>query len=111
MIALPCRVTADGDRDGLPTVIVEAMARSIPVVSTDVVGIPEVVDHGRTGLVVEPDDPFGLAEAIVALWDDPERAASFGAAGRTVVAERFDPARSAALLRGVFAAATIGAHP
>ncbi len=105
MLTLPCRVTPDGDRDGLPTVIVEAMARSIPVISTDIVGIPEVVQDGVTGLVIEPDDPLALADRIVALWSDPERAAALGAAGRRIVAERFDPSRSAQLLSRVFVAA------
>ncbi len=108
MMVLPCRVTADGDRDGLPTVIVEAMARSIPVISTDIVGIPEVVEHGVTGLVVPPDDHQALATAMLSLWTDPERSAALGAAGRAVAVREFDPERSAQLLSRVFAVASGG---
>lgn len=102
MLVLPCRIDEHGDRDGLPTVIVEAFAHAVPVVSTSIIGIPEVVRHGETGLLVEPDDPQQLAEAIVELWADPQRAASMGRAGRRLVAEQFDPERSARMLAGVF---------
>ena len=102
---LPCRIAADGDRDGMPTVLVEALARGLPVVSTDVVGIPELVEHGVTGLLVPPDDPDALAAAIAKLVADPALAATLGRAGRARVAERFDPAAATAALRAVFGGA------
>lgn len=102
MVVLPCRVDADGDRDGLPTVILEAMARGLPVISTDLVGIPELVDHERTGLIVGPDDPEALGVAIERFWDDPDLAARCGASARTVIASRHDPATTIALLRDAF---------
>jgi len=105
MFVLPCRIDADGDRDGMPTVILEAMSRGLPVVSTEIIGIPEVIVHGRTGLLVPPDDAGALASAIDKLWSDPDLARDLGTAARDLVAERFDPQRSAHLLRDVFAGA------
>ncbi len=95
LVVLPCRIDPQGDRDGLPTVLVEALARGIPVVSTAVVGIPELVQHGRTGLLVQPDDIAGLAGAISSLRRDPAAAAQLGLAGRRLVAQAYDPAASA----------------
>ncbi len=102
MLALPCRVTTDGDRDGMPTVILEAIARGIPVVSTDVCGINEVVVHGQTGLLVEPDDPNALAAALGKLWSDSDFAGQLGAAGRDLVLRRHDPAQSAQQMLALF---------
>ncbi|MFZ9630303.1 MAG: glycosyltransferase [Ilumatobacteraceae bacterium] len=105
MVVLPCRIDGDGDRDGLPTVILEAMARGLPVISTDIVGISEVVQHERTGLLVAPDDPAALAAAVARLHGDPGLAAGLGAAARELVAERHDPSRTVRQLREVFDAA------
>lgn len=105
MLVLPCRVAGDGDRDGLPTVIVEAMARALPVISTDIIGIPEVVIDRVTGLLVPPEDPRRLADAIECLWVDADLGTRLGLAARKLVADRFDPRRSAHALCGVFAAA------
>jgi colanic acid/amylovoran biosynthesis glycosyltransferase len=103
MMVLPCRIDEAGDRDGLPTVIVEAFAHAVPVISTAIIGIPEVVRHGVTGLLVEPDDPMGLADAIAVLVNDPQRASALGANGRDMVAKDFDPRCSAVRLAAVFA--------
>jgi glycosyltransferase involved in cell wall biosynthesis len=102
MVVLACRVAEDGDRDGMPTVLTEAMARGLPVVSTTVAGVPELVRHGETGLLVRPEDPAALAEAIEILRRDRGLAGRLGRAGRQLVAERFDPERSARLLQRVF---------
>lgn len=102
MMVLPCRITTDGDRDGIPTALVEAMAHGLPVISTAVAGITEIVRHGETGLVVAPDDPHALAAAIAKLAHDPQLAADLGAAGRELVAQRFAPDRSALALRRIW---------
>ncbi len=102
MVALPCRIGADGDRDGLPTVIVEALGRGIPVISTSIIGIPEVVQHERTGLLVEQDDSAALTDAIARLWHNPALAAELGAAGAKLVGNEFNPRRSAIKLSNVF---------
>ena len=105
MVVLPCRVAANGDRDGMPTVILEAMARGLPVISTNVVGISEAVKPGRTGLLVPPDDPAALATAIDELLQDADMRIRLGAAGRALVSRQYDPGVSATLLLDVFAGA------
>jgi glycosyltransferase involved in cell wall biosynthesis len=105
VLALPCVVTADGDRDALPTVVLEAMALGTPVVSTDVSGLPEMVEDGRSGRLVPPHDPAALAAAIGELLDDPDRAADLADAARRRVEERFDLRRSVARLHELIAAA------
>jgi glycosyltransferase involved in cell wall biosynthesis len=102
LVVLPCRVDGDGDRDGLPTVLVEALARGIPVVATDVVGIPELVRDGATGRLVPQDDPPALAAAIAELRADPERARALGMAGRSLVGSQYSPERSARALLDVW---------
>ena len=103
IFALPSTIAADGDRDALPTVITEAMALGTPVVSTAVSGIPEQVDTGRTGLLVPPDDPAALADALELLLSQPELRRRLAIAGRERAADRFDLARSVSALREVFA--------
>ena len=102
MFVLPCRVAPDGDRDGMPTSMLEAMARAVPVISTDVVGVREVVIHEQTGLLVPPDDSSLLAEAIARLAHEPAFAQALGERGRALVTERFDPRRSGRLLQELF---------
>jgi glycosyltransferase involved in cell wall biosynthesis len=87
---LGCRVVPSGDRDGIPNVMVEAMAAGLPVVATAVSGIPELVDDGRNGLLVPPDDASAMADALWRVAKDPELAAALATAGRTTVSERFD---------------------
>src|SRR5207253_1165300 len=67
VFALTPFVTEDGDRDGIPTVLVEAMASGVPVVTTAVAGIPDLVTHGVNGLVRRPHDVEGIAASIAAL--------------------------------------------
>jgi glycosyltransferase involved in cell wall biosynthesis len=86
----PSRIAADGDRDGIPNVLLEAMAMSLPVVATNVSGIPEIVRHGHNGLLIEPDDPGALADALVRLIDNPALGAELGRAARHTVTETFD---------------------
>jgi glycosyltransferase involved in cell wall biosynthesis len=102
MFCLPCVIAATGDRDGLPTSVLEAMAVGVPVITTDVNGLADVVEHGKTGLVVPQRDPAGLAAAIERLLGDPELAADMAAAARERVEEGFSLERSAALLRSLF---------
>ena len=83
------RVAADGDRDGIPNVVAEAMSQGLPVVSAEAGAIAEIVEHGRTGILVPPDDPGALAAAMAALIRDPDRRAAMGRAGRSVIETRF----------------------
>lgn len=76
--------------EGLPRVVMEAMAFGIPVIAPDVDGMAEAVSDGVTGRLVAPGDPAALARAIVGLIDDPDAATSLGSAGRSLVTQRFD---------------------
>ncbi|MFN3168337.1 MAG: glycosyltransferase [Phycisphaeraceae bacterium] len=86
---LPCRVAEDGDRDGIPVVLMEAMASGLAVVSGDLPTIRELVEHGRTGLMVEPGDVEALAVAMDRLASDPPLVAQLAAAGRQRVVDEF----------------------
>lgn len=90
VFVLPCVVGADGDRDGIPNVILEAMASGLPVVSTDHSGIPEAVEDGVSGLLVAPEDAVALADALGGLLDDADLRRRFGEMGRKLVADAFD---------------------
>lgn len=80
-------------REGYPRSAMEAAAMALPVVATDIRGCREVVDHGRTGLLVPVRDAVALAEALAALVDDPERRRVMGRAARRLAEERFDDRR------------------
>ena len=90
IFALPCRITADGDRDGLPNVIVEAQSQRLPVVSTHISGIPELIEDGANGLLVAPDDVAATSAALERLIRDTDLRAKFGAEGERRVREHFD---------------------
>jgi glycosyltransferase involved in cell wall biosynthesis len=90
VVAAPCVVGSDGNRDGLPTVLTEAMALKVPVVATPVTGIPELVEDGETGLIVPERDPAALATAIRLLVEDTETARRLAEAGRERVERDFD---------------------
>jgi glycosyltransferase involved in cell wall biosynthesis len=98
VLVAPCVTALDGDRDGLPTVLLEAMATGTPVIATPVTGIPEVVIDGETGLVVPESDPYALANAIERLLGDPTLGARLARAARALVEEQFDVRRQAAAL-------------
>jgi glycosyltransferase involved in cell wall biosynthesis len=104
---LPCRVADSGDRDGIPNVMVEAMACGVPVVSTNVSGIPELVVQGVNGLLVPPDDPAAAADALLLLYGDHELAAGLGREAEATVRERFDGDRLADELAALFREATV----
>ena len=87
---LPCVVADDNDRDGIPVVILEALAMELPVVSTPISGIPEVIVEGETGLLVKSEDAHELAAAIQRLYNDPKLCETLGKAGRDIVKSEFD---------------------
>lgn len=82
LFALPCIQTQKGDIDGIPNVLLEAMAMQVPVISTTISAIPELLQHQENGLLVAPDDPAALAEAIAILLDTPSMRRKLGMAGR-----------------------------
>ena len=81
VFVLPSIIDAGGGMDNLPTVIMEAMSTGLPVVSTTIGGIPEMVVENETGLLMQPDDPVGLANAIEKLINDPAIAQKMGQKG------------------------------
>ncbi len=103
VLAVPCITAPSGDRDGLPTVILEAMAAGVPVVGTPVTAIPEIVSHGETGLLVPERDPSALADAIEGLLRDPGQSRTLTHAARRLVEQRHDARRSVKRLAGLFA--------
>jgi glycosyltransferase involved in cell wall biosynthesis len=100
-LCMPCRLL-DQDRDGIPNVLVEAMAAGAPVVATNVSGIPELVEHEVNGLLVEPEDPRALADALLRLHDDPELTRRLTGNARETVSTRFDGERLARTLAALF---------
>ncbi|MCX5892433.1 MAG: glycosyltransferase family 4 protein, partial [Deltaproteobacteria bacterium] len=90
------------DQDGIPTVLIEALAMEIPVVATRVSGIPELVKDGETGLLVDPDDLTGLVAALERLLADRSLAQRLAAAGRKLVVAEFNSQRSAARMLKLF---------
>jgi len=110
VFAAPCVVAADGDRDGLPTVLLEAMALGTPVVSTPVTGIPEAVLDRITGTLVPQRDPVALAQALRRVLDDPELGRAHARAARTRVEQFFDVRRQAASLRTITWSELVGVN-
>lgn len=90
VFVLPCVVARDGRRDITPNALIEAMAMKLPVVSTTITGIPEIVENGVSGLLVPPADHVALADAIETVARDPALAAQLGENARKRVADRFD---------------------
>jgi colanic acid/amylovoran biosynthesis glycosyltransferase len=105
VLACPCVVGNDGNRDGLPTVLLEAMALGTPCVATDVTGIPELVRDGVTGLCVGQGDPEALAEALGRMLDNRALRFHLSRAGRALVEREFDQVANAARQRDVLDAA------
>ena len=107
VLAMPCVVAADGNRDGLPTVLLEAMALGTPCIATDVTGIPEVLAHEETGLMVAQHDAAGLAAAIQRLIANERLRMQLATAARCRIEFDFDSRKTAAELRGLFEACVV----
>jgi glycosyltransferase involved in cell wall biosynthesis len=103
VFVLACTTDSSGGTDNLPTVIMEAMATGLPVVSTTLAGIPEMVQPGITGELVPPDDPRELARAIEQIITDPARAREAGNKGFAVAREKFSIEKNVQTLVTFFA--------
>lgn len=90
LFALPCLVVDNGDRDGIPNVLVEAMSMNVPVISTDISGIPELITNNLNGLLVPEKNAEAMADAIETLLTRPELRKQLGEAGRARVCKDFD---------------------
>ena len=102
VVVAPCVVGSDGNRDGLPTVLTEAMALGVPVVATDVTGSPELVEDARTGLLVPQRNPEALARAIQHILANPGAAQALARAGRERVERDFNLRINVSQLRQLF---------
>lgn len=109
LMVQPCLIGNDGNRDALPTVLVESLAMHLPCVSTPVTGIPEILDHGRCGELVPENDVAATAAAIEGLLRDPARRARIAADGRRRAEELFDARKVARTLSSWFDRALQGA--
>ncbi len=90
VFALACRIASDGDRDGLPNVLVEASSQRLPCISTSVSGVPELLVDGENGMVVPPEDPSAFATALAKMIRDPALRSRLGDAAERRVRQHFD---------------------
>ncbi|MFH1245697.1 MAG: glycosyltransferase [Candidatus Omnitrophota bacterium] len=102
LFVLPCVVAEDGDRDGIPNVFLEAMAMGLPVIATDVSGIPEAVQDRETGLLVPPKDSFALTDAIIELYSNEDLKTKITANARELVERQFDVRKNIRALMGIY---------
>lgn len=104
LFALPCVIADNGGRDISPNSLIEAMAMGLPVISTQLSAIPEIIEHGVSGILVPPNDDAVLADAMQALLQDQAKRRALGANARARVVHRYDGQKNvsqfAALFRG-----------
>jgi colanic acid/amylovoran biosynthesis glycosyltransferase len=108
VVVAPCIIGSDGNRDGMPTVLVEAMALGVPVVATNVTGIPELVEDGHTGMLVPPGDPDALAAGIERILEEYDWAEALARAARRRVEQSFHLRQNVGELRALFEEALTG---
>ena len=102
MFVLPCVISKNGDRDGIPNVMIEALALHTPVISTTVSGVPEIIINNITGITVEPRNAQQVADAIVELLNNTDAADTFVKNGRDLVEDKFDIKKNIKELVSIF---------
>ena len=102
VFVLPCIVAKDGDRDGIPTALIEAMACGIPVITTPIAGIPELVINERTGMLVEPKNADQLSDMMLSVASDHKLRQRLGHAAREYVEQHFDTMLNARRMAALF---------
>lgn len=108
VFALPCLVVDNGDRDGIPNVLVEAMSMRVPVISTDISGIPELIDNNVNGLLVPEKNAQAMADAIERLLMDSALRQQLAEAGRNRVCKDFDSQVTTLDLKDLFVSRLAG---
>jgi len=102
VMCAPCLIGEDGNRDALPTVLLESLARGLPCISTPVTGIPEILDHGRAGIIVPERDAQATADAVRELLADSERREEIARVGRLRAEKLFDRRETSGILDAWF---------
>ena len=102
LFVLPCRIAGDGDRDGLPNVLVEAQSQGLACLSTRVGGVPELIEDGINGGLVPSENPTALTAALIDLMRNPDLRRAYGRAGQDRVARLFDSGASLDRLASLF---------
>ena len=110
-VCVPSLAASDGDAEGLPNVVLEAMAAGAPVIASRHAGIPEAVEDELTGLLVPPDDPQALADALQRVIEDPALRRRLGAAGRAAAARRFSAVEQSRRLESILQRVIDGRPP
>lgn len=100
VLVAPSVPSSDGRREGIPVVLMEAMASGLPVVASEISGIPELVNDGINGLLTPPGDSTAIADALEGLRNDPQFSQSLGEAGREKIVREFDVYKNAEILVG-----------
>jgi glycosyltransferase involved in cell wall biosynthesis len=108
VMALASVPQASGKMEGIPVALMEGMAMQLPVVASDISGIPELVSDGVSGYLVSPGNARALADALERIHADPERGQAMGSAGRARISELFELGPNVALLRHHFDEAVAG---
>ena len=102
LFVLPSIVAPDGQMEGIPVALMEAMASALPVISSDISGIPELITDNESGLLVPPADHWALGEAIGFLYERPQQRKRMGAAGRRTIETEFDLSKNVSQLKSLF---------
>lgn len=102
VFAAPCIIHESGRRDGIPNTVIEAMFYGLTVVATDVNALPEVIENGKTGLLVRPNDPEALAKALAWLAQNPDSCEQLGKNASIFAKKMFDPDENARKLAEIF---------
>ena len=110
IFVLPCQIAEDGDRDGIPNVLVEAMAMCLPVVSTAIASIPELIHDGHDGILTPPGEPETLAEVLKMLLQNPTHRKRLGTAARRTVEEDFCVSKNISVIHNLFKQITADAQ-
>jgi colanic acid/amylovoran biosynthesis glycosyltransferase len=111
VFAAPCLVAEDGNRDGLPTVLLEAMALGTPCVATNVTGIPEILLDRQTGILLPPSDPIALAAALEEILSHSAQRVAMAEKARDSIEKAFDIQHNSAIMRQIFAQSSTSAQP
>ncbi len=102
IFALPCQITEDGDRDGIPNVLIEAMAMGVPVVSTDISGISELIEPKINGILIPEKDPEALAEELEQLLTQPQLVQQLKKSSRNKVLRQFSLDKNIKQIKDLF---------